>query len=171
MRVAMAVRPVANCYVLFSLLTYSRPVTGRRTSRGSTWSCSSCPQSSCSSVMSVSSPRSRPVFPILLTEPGETPAKNCPFPWGIRVSTEAIGPTRVSICTEISSKAAGRSTSVTHANSDDARQPVDIELTFIPVRHKVSIIHSLGGSVAEWLACWTQAQYGLGSNRSRDAVG
>ena len=27
------------------------------------------------------------------------------------------------------------------------------------------------GSVAEWLACWTQAQKGLGSNRSRDAVG
>jgi len=27
-----------------------------------------------------------------------------------------------------------------------------------------------GGSVAEWLACWTQAQKGLGSNRSRDAV-
>jgi len=26
------------------------------------------------------------------------------------------------------------------------------------------------GSVAEWLACWTQAQKGLGSNRSRDAV-
>jgi len=26
-----------------------------------------------------------------------------------------------------------------------------------------------GGSVAEWLACWTQAQ-GLGSKRSRDAV-
>jgi len=25
--------------------------------------------------------------------------------------------------------------------------------------------------VAEWLACWTQAQKGLGSNRSRDAVG
>jgi len=28
-----------------------------------------------------------------------------------------------------------------------------------------------GGSVAEWLACWTQAQKGLGLNRSRDAVG
>ena len=28
-----------------------------------------------------------------------------------------------------------------------------------------------GGSVAEWLACWAQAQKGLGSNRSRDAVG
>jgi len=28
-----------------------------------------------------------------------------------------------------------------------------------------------GGSLAEWLACWTQAQKGLGSNRSRDAVG
>ena len=29
----------------------------------------------------------------------------------------------------------------------------------------------MGGSVAEWLACWAQAQKGLGSNRSRDAVG
>ena len=28
-----------------------------------------------------------------------------------------------------------------------------------------------GCSVAEWLACWTQAQKGPGSNRSRDAVG
>jgi len=28
-----------------------------------------------------------------------------------------------------------------------------------------------GGSVAEWLACWTQVLKGLGSNRSRDAVG
>ena len=28
-----------------------------------------------------------------------------------------------------------------------------------------------GGSVAERLACWTQAQKGVGSNRSRDAVG
>jgi len=27
------------------------------------------------------------------------------------------------------------------------------------------------GSVAEWLACWTQAQEGLGLSRSRDAVG
>ena len=26
------------------------------------------------------------------------------------------------------------------------------------------------GLVAEWLACWTQAQKGLGSNSSRDAV-
>ena len=28
----------------------------------------------------------------------------------------------------------------------------------------------VSGSVAEWLACWTQEQKGLGSNRSRDAV-
>ena len=26
-------------------------------------------------------------------------------------------------------------------------------------------------TVAEWLACWTQAQKGLGSNRSRNVVG
>jgi len=30
---------------------------------------------------------------------------------------------------------------------------------------------NMGGSVAEWLACWTQAQKGPGSNRSSDAVG
>jgi len=28
----------------------------------------------------------------------------------------------------------------------------------------------MGGSVAEWLACWTHAQKGPGSNRSHDAV-
>ena len=30
---------------------------------------------------------------------------------------------------------------------------------------------NLGGSVAEWLACWTRVQKGPGSNRSRDSVG
>jgi len=41
------------------------------------------------------------------------------------------------------------------------------------VRDEINDIGSLsqGGSVAEWLACWTQAQKGPGSNRSRDAVG
>jgi len=33
------------------------------------------------------------------------------------------------------------------------------------------IVDPKGGSVAEWLACWTKAQKGPGSNRSRDAVG
>jgi len=32
-------------------------------------------------------------------------------------------------------------------------------------------LEGMGGSVAERLACWTQAQKGPGSNRSRDAVG
>ena len=32
--------------------------------------------------------------------------------------------------------------------------------------HKMAIV-----SVADWLAYWTQAQKGPGSNRSRDAVG
>jgi len=32
-------------------------------------------------------------------------------------------------------------------------------------------VHFVGGSVAELLACWTQAQKGPGSNRSRDAIG
>ena len=29
-------------------------------------------------------------------------------------------------------------------------------------------IYAVGGSVAEWLACWAQAQKGLGPNHSRD---
>jgi len=33
------------------------------------------------------------------------------------------------------------------------------------------VVNDQGGTVAEWLACWTQAQKGPGSNRSRDAVG
>jgi len=39
------------------------------------------------------------------------------------------------------------------------------------IRCLLQIVSSWGGSVAEWLACWTQAQKGLGSNRGRDAVG
>ena len=39
-------------------------------------------------------------------------------------------------------------------------------------QHIVVLVFTVrGGSVAEWLACWTQAQKGPGSNRSRDAVG
>jgi len=32
-------------------------------------------------------------------------------------------------------------------------------------------MNSSGGSIAEWLVCWTQAQKDPGTNRSRDAVG
>jgi len=32
------------------------------------------------------------------------------------------------------------------------------------------VLWTMGGSVAEWLACWTQVQKGLSSNRSRYAV-
>ena len=38
-------------------------------------------------------------------------------------------------------------------------------------REGLIVMHPQGGSVSEWLACWTQAQKGMGSNRSRDAVG
>jgi len=44
-------------------------------------------------------------------------------------------------------------------------------LTRFYTRIIIIIIIIIGGSVAEWLACWTQAQQGPGSNRSRDAVG
>ena len=37
-------------------------------------------------------------------------------------------------------------------------------------RYNYSSSHA-GGSVAEWLACWTRVQKAPGSNRSRDAVG
>ena len=43
---------------------------------------------------------------------------------------------------------------------------IGIEYWVFIEKHKLQ-----GGSVAEWLACWTQAQKGPGSNRSRDAVG
>jgi len=46
-------------------------------------------------------------------------------------------------------------------------QPVPISGGF----HSPLVPARVGGSVAEWLACWTQAQKGLGLNRSRDAVG
>jgi len=39
----------------------------------------------------------------------------------------------------------------------------------MPQLHR--LLSSSHGSIAEWLACWTQAQKGPGSNRSRDAVG
>ena len=39
---------------------------------------------------------------------------------------------------------------------------IDVEL---PV---LSLINYEGGVVAEWLACWSQAQKVLGSNRSRN---
>ena len=35
----------------------------------------------------------------------------------------------------------------------------------------LKVLELKGGSVAEWLACWTQVQKGLGSSLSRDAVG
>jgi len=35
----------------------------------------------------------------------------------------------------------------------------------------ISVFLDFNHLVAEWLACWTQAQKGLGSNRSRDAAG
>jgi len=43
--------------------------------------------------------------------------------------------------------------------------------TAIATSRLINVPNVKGGSVAEWLACWTQAQKGLGSNRSRDAVG
>jgi len=52
--------------------------------------------------------------------------------------------------------------------NDQPREPALCQLyqhTF------VLVLYVADGLVAEWLACWTQAQKGLGSNSSRDAVG
>jgi len=46
--------------------------------------------------------------------------------------------------------------------------PSVVMMTKLEERNRVSVCCLLGGSVAEWLACWTQAQKGPGSNRSRD---
>jgi len=43
--------------------------------------------------------------------------------------------------------------------------------TLLPLRREFAESSAYGGSVAEWLACWTQAQKGQGVNRSREAVG
>jgi len=51
-------------------------------------------------------------------------------------------------------------------NSVKALKAIGIILAF-----KTPSNTQAGGSVAEWLACSTRAQKGLGSNRSRDAVG
>ena len=66
----------------------------------------------------------------------------------------------------------------------DANDPREMQPTAAERRHTISMCDCAcraqtendratikGGSVAEWLACWTQAQKGLGSNRSRDDVG
>ena len=48
-----------------------------------------------------------------------------------------------------------------------AAQPPDIGAW---IRFAREYLVDPGGSVAEWSACWTRAQKGAGSNRSRDDV-
>jgi len=57
-----------------------------------------------------------------------------------------------------------------HANI--AAAPIATQVT-VGLKTSFYVFYSCheGGSVAEWLACWTQAQKGPGSVRSRDAVG
>ena len=40
----------------------------------------------------------------------------------------------------------------------------------VGIRESLGLPFVLCGSVAEWLACWTQVQKGLGSNRSRNSL-
>ena len=49
--------------------------------------------------------------------------------------------------------------------------PVSYRLTQVVLEKRPLNGCSSSGSVAKWLTCWTQAQKGPGSNRSRDAVG
>jgi len=56
------------------------------------------------------------------------------------------------------------------------RQTIKHNMLLMPIQaviliNYVILVQIKGGSVAEWLACWTHAQKGLGSNRSRDVVG
>ena len=59
-------------------------------------------------------------------------------------------------------------TSPAHCTEPRRRSPVNTKQEVYRESHTYS---QTGGSVAEWLACWTQAQKGPGSNRSRYAVG
>jgi len=61
----------------------------------------------------------------------------------------------------------GRRRSAANAGSVMLSAEEGADLLVYPVNASATT----GGSIAEWLACWTQAQKGLGSNRSRDAVG
>ena len=47
----------------------------------------------------------------------------------------------------------------------------DMQLCFPRIPCILFVFVCIFDSIAEWLACWTQAQKGPGSNRSRDAVG
>ena len=55
-----------------------------------------------------------------------------------------------------------------HHSHTAAAACVTVSTTSLPRRQISSAPHD--GAVAEWLACWTQAQKGPGSYRSRDAV-
>ena len=60
-------------------------------------------------------------------------------------------------------------TSLHHSHTAAAAAAcVTVSTTSLPRRQLSSAPHR--GSVAEWLACWTQAQKGPGSYCSRDAV-
>jgi len=60
----------------------------------------------------------------------------------------------------------------------DVRRHVDVQRTgvrpdelLLRNRRRRSVKPRCSPPVAEWLACWTQEQKGMGSNRGRDAVG
>ena len=71
------------------------------------------------------------------------------------------------VCCRIDTLICGRRRSAANAGSVMLSAEEGADLLVYPVNASATT----GGSIAEWLACWTQAQKGLGSNRSRDAVG
>ena len=91
--------------------------------------------------------------------------------WGIHEHAQAC-PRRVARYSRRSRTVAARACRRQSINSTlDAKEQQRC-CHWLPVPKRLAAIYSsAGGSVAEWLACWTQAQKGLGSNRSRDSVG
>ena len=61
---------------------------------------------------------------------------------------------------------------VNSSSSHASAELSDISADILPLdtSEQPDLLNILRFSIAEWLACWTRAQKGPGSNRSRDAV-
>jgi len=96
----------------------------------------------------------------------------CPFSVTLYVNGSRSG--RLSACCECRHKAGSR-LGGRHGHfalvSVTAAKPCYRWSTLPPSSSYLTCRKVSGGSVAEWLACWTQAQKGRRSNHSRDAVG
>ena len=89
----------------------------------------------------------------------------------VRLGLGQLSLARVAVVAEDRQKHVGVGAATHHVTSDHIH---DVFLRYkhqLPAVNLVDTIYNIRGSVAEWLACWTQAQKGPGSIRSRDAVG